>query len=180
MSNTLIIGGASSGKSVFAENYAHERSQCPLYVATMQKHIGSKPDEELQERIRKHQRRRGDNWNLIEEPIDIAHTIQSYHHQHDAILVDCLTLWITNLLLANHSPTHWFQELESALLTQRDCNIILVSNELGQGTIPMDKDTRLFRQYQGELNQRLGRVCETVYFITAGIASTLKSHTDIS
>ncbi|WDR02480.1 bifunctional adenosylcobinamide kinase/adenosylcobinamide-phosphate guanylyltransferase [Devosia algicola] len=146
--------------------------QHPAYLATAEA-----LDEEMRQRIGNHQRTRDQRFTTIEEPLDIAPGLLRAASNHDVILVDCLTLWISNLLGANESVADAVDGLESALAKIEDCRIILVSNEVGQGIVPDNVLARIFRDLAGSTHQQLAEVCADVYFVTAGLPMTLKGQT---
>lgn len=166
---TLVLGGARSGKSGFANRLANEmadKQNCPVtFIATAEAF-----DEGMQARINKHQQERAAfNWQVIEAPTDLTHTLLSIP-RNQVILIDCLTLWLNNLIYYQKMT-----EIPSFLdLLEKHQNIILVSNELGQGVLPADKTSREFIDQVGLLNQKIATIADKVYFVTAGIAQQLK------
>lgn len=186
MSLHLILGGARSGKSSFAEKqakYYERNSQSQIvYVATAQS-----LDEEISTRIKLHQQQRPAHWSLIESPVELAHTIeqlvlkhQREHKKPITVLVDCLTLWLTNCLCSS-DKTCWQQEKQSLLKLLADyeqtseVNLLLVSNEVGHGIVPMGELSRNFVDQAGWLHQEIAVIATNVNFIMAGIALSLKS-----
>ncbi len=171
---TLILGGARSGKSRIAEQRCHEwqqREQGELvYLAT-----GTGLDDEMQARIAHHQALREagpESWHLVEEPLKLAERLQEEDHPSRCILVDCLTLWLNNCLYQ-----HCWPEQRAALfkwLPTLRAELIFVSNEVGQGIIPLGAETRHFVDEAGRLHQELARVCDRVEFIVAGLPMRLK------
>ena len=189
----LIIGGARSGKSALAESYAKLSNLPVTYIATAQAF-----DREMQQRIAQHQAERPDHWQLVESPLLLAKTIESVveNSQQDiCILVDCLTLWLSNSLCkpnveAGHTSEcnldYWQQEkqqflaqLESIKLRSSNekqrVEIILVSNEVGHGIVPMGELSRQFVDQAGWLHQAIAKVADNVEFVMAGLPLTLKS-----
>lgn len=166
---TLVLGGARSGKSGFANRLANEmadKQNWPVtFIATAEAF-----DEGMQARINKHQQERtAFNWQVIEAPIDLTHALLSIP-RNQVILIDCLTLWLNNLIYYEKiTEIPYFLDL----LEKRQ-NIILVSNELGQGVLPTDKASREFIDQAGLLNQKIATIADNVYFVTAGIAQQLK------
>lgn len=164
----LITGGQRSGKSAYAEQLALQLSDCPVYLATS-KHW----DLEYTERIKKHQNRRSKLWTTLEEEIDI--------HRHNftgkVVLLDCVTLWLTNVydqLEYNEAQTlSKAQSLWDALLVQ-NVTLIVVSNEIGLGVIPMEAATRKFVDLQGEMNQYIAKTAHKVDFMVSGIPLKIK------
>ncbi|MEE9375100.1 MAG: bifunctional adenosylcobinamide kinase/adenosylcobinamide-phosphate guanylyltransferase [Rhizobiaceae bacterium] len=167
---SLILGGARSGKSGFAERMADASGRRKIYLATSEV-----LDEEMAKRIDHHRARRGAEWELIEEPIQIATRIDQWADSKTCILVDCLTLWLTNIMIAERDI-----EAESMALVEvlaklgDDCSVLLVSNEVGQGIVPMEKMARDFRDHAGRLHQAIAEVVPSVWFITAGLPQKLK------
>ena len=178
----LIIGGARSGKSLFAEKQATESGMRVVYVATAQA-----LDGEMQRRIAHHQARRPRSWGLAEAPLDLARTLRQNAAPDVCLLVDCLTLWLSNLLFAGAAARQAEAGLpiDCALFSDEVHNlvdtlpslagkVILVSNEVGWGVVPMASVSRLFADEQGRLNQRVAAVCERVTLVAAGLPLTLK------
>lgn len=166
MTTTLVLGGARSGKSTFAEGLL--AGGPALYLAT-----GQAFDDEMAARIRLHRDRRGPDWRTVEEPLDIAPIIES--HRDCPILVDCLTLWISNLMHAGRDVDHDAAQL-CAVLAAPACPVVLVSNEIGLGLVPDNALARQFRDHQGRVNQRVAAICRKVVFVAAGLPLTLKDH----
>ena len=162
----LVLGGARSGKSAFAEQLADGSGLAKVYLATSEIR-----DSEMSDRIAQHRARRGSDWQLVEEPLDLAGSLGRYAKSETIILVDCLTLWLTNLMMAERDV-----EADCAALvsTLPDANIIFVSNEVGQGIVPMEKLSRDFRDHAGRLHQDLAAACQHVWFVTAGLPHKLK------
>ncbi len=174
MTCEFFLGGTRSGKSRLAEQAAQtiaDRDGKQLvYIAT-----ATAGDEEMAARIKKHQQGRGDYWQLVEEPLALAATLEKYSTQDACIVVDCLTLWLTNLLLAEEN-NRFETEVEKlfAVLPQLRGHIIFISNEVGQGLVATDPLSRRFVDETGLIHQRLAQVCDRVYFVTAGLAQQLK------
>lgn len=170
MTVQLILGGARSGKSRLAEQTAQATQQPVIYIATAQA-----LDAEMQARIIHHQQQRPDDWLVIEEPIYLAKVLQQYDQQQQVILVDCLTLWLTNLLL-NEDEILFQQQVRALLsvLVELKSDIILVSNETGLGVVPMGEISRKFVDESGRLHQQLARLADQVSFCVAGLAMKLK------
>ena len=135
--STLVIGGARSGKSTFAEKLCEESDKSLLYIATSPILSG---DLELDERIRLHQDRRGPRWALIEEELKLSEVLDAHNDPKTAILVDCLTLWINNLQYHDLSVPDHLQALKSSLSKTRS-KVVLISNEVGQGVIPSNAES---------------------------------------
>ena len=167
---SLVLGGARSGKSVFAEQVAAESGRQKIYLATSQAFDG-----EMEDRIALHQARRGEDWQLVEEPLDLAGRLPELAASDTCILVDCLTLWLTNLMMAEKAISEETRVLVDRLATlPKDCSVLLVSNEVGQGIVPMEKMARDFRDHAGRLHQNVAAIAQNVWFVTAGLPQKLK------
>lgn len=166
----LILGGARSGKSRLAEQIAAQLAQPVIYVATAQA-----LDDEMQARIQHHQQQRPDDWMLCEEPIYLAEQLIKLDRPKQTILVDCLTLWMSNLLMQT-DPDLQVQECQKLLevVTNLQSELILVSNETGLGVIPMGQISRRFVDETGRLHQQLGQMADKVLFCVAGFPMILK------
>ncbi|MES9912749.1 MAG: bifunctional adenosylcobinamide kinase/adenosylcobinamide-phosphate guanylyltransferase [Candidatus Sedimenticola sp. 4PFRAG1] len=166
----LIIGGARSGKSALAERLAEESGLDVIYLAT-----ATAEDNEMVERIRIHRERRRDSWQLVEEPLHLAEALKANADEERLLLVDCLTLWLTNLLL--HSDPGLYEQERRALLdclAQLPGRQIFVSNEVGMGIVPMGELNRRFQDEAGWLNQAMAASCEQVILTVAGLPHYLK------
>lgn len=170
MSITLIIGGARSGKSKYAEELAAKNNLSVSYVAT-----ATALDSEMETRIEHHQARRPTHWLLHECPLELAELLKIEAQKDQTILVDCLTLWINNQLykkpLQNFSLL--FSELVDTVKESR-AQIIFVANEVGLGIIPLGEITRQFVDEAGRLNQQLAQAANQVVFMVAGLPMILK------
>ena len=165
---SLVLGGARSGKSAFAEKMALSAGLRPIYLATAQP-----LDDEMSLRVARHQKTRaGHGWTTKEEPLDLPGALKICTVQ-DIVLVDCATLWLTNHWMAGSDLSVELKKLGSAL---SDCaaQVVVVSNELGQGNIAMDKDTRRFNDAHGEMNQHLAAHADLVVAVMAGLPLALK------
>ncbi|WP_144730523.1 bifunctional adenosylcobinamide kinase/adenosylcobinamide-phosphate guanylyltransferase [Acinetobacter oleivorans] len=166
----LILGGARSGKSRLAEQTAINTQLAVTYVATAQA-----LDPEMQSRIEHHQNQRPAHWSLVEEPLYLANALQKIDRPNQIILVDCLTLWLTNLLLLDDQSV---QQLECEqllkVLPTLESEIILVSNETGLGVVPLGEISRQFVDEAGRLHQALGQIVDKVVFCVAGFPMILK------
>jgi adenosylcobinamide kinase/adenosylcobinamide-phosphate guanylyltransferase len=173
----LVLGGARSGKTSFAERLAMRLGTAPLYLATAEI-----LDAEMADRVETHRRQRQGRFATIEEPIELTDAIIQGSKKHDVILVDCLTLWISNMLGANADVAGAVEELAVALAQIKRARVILVSNEVGLGIVPDNPLARSFRDLVGSCHQRLGEICGSVYFVAAGLPLTLKGvpPTDVS
>jgi adenosylcobinamide kinase/adenosylcobinamide-phosphate guanylyltransferase len=165
---TLIIGGAASGKSLWAENYTLSATKRPLYIATAQPF-----DTEMKEKIAAHRARRTAQWELKEAPLDLVEALSGLTSESCA-LIDCLTMWLSNHLLAD-TP---LEPLETDLLKALSicpAQLVLVTNEVGYSVVPENALARKFRTAQGQLNQRLAAAANKVVLVTAGLPLVLKS-----
>ncbi|MGO9135696.1 MAG: bifunctional adenosylcobinamide kinase/adenosylcobinamide-phosphate guanylyltransferase [Methylovirgula sp.] len=164
----LILGGARSGKSSYAQKLAEESGKAPTLIAT-----AWAGDAEMTERIAKHRSDRGDHWQLVEEQIHLVEVLRRDSAADRVIVVDCLTLWLTNLLLGS-------QDVDAHGTALADCiaelagPVIFVSNEIGLGIVPDSELGRAFRDAQGKINQKLATACEAVLFMAAGLPLQLK------
>lgn len=165
---TLILGGARSGKSRLAEELAQKRNGRLVYIATAEPW-----DEEMRTRIAEHKARRGDRWHDIEAPIAIAEVLRALPVDTGAVLVDCLTLWLSNLMHANRDIAAETAGLLAALDVVR-FPVLLVSNEVGLGIVPDNKLARDFRDHQGRLNQAVATRADHAVFMAAGLPLILK------
>ncbi|MBH3411079.1 MULTISPECIES: bifunctional adenosylcobinamide kinase/adenosylcobinamide-phosphate guanylyltransferase [Pseudomonas] len=166
----LILGGARSGKSRLAEQLAGNCGLPVTYIAT------SEPlDGEMNERVRLHRQRRPDDWGLIEEPLALAAVLRAEAAAGRCLLVDCLTLWLTNLLMLE-DPQRLAAERDALLdcLEQLPGTIILVSNETGLGVVPMGELTRRYVDLAGWLHQAVAERCQRVVLTVAGLPLMLK------
>lgn len=166
----LILGGARSGKSRLAEQIAQDSALAVSYIATAQA-----LDAEMQQRIAHHQTQRPAHWQLIEEPYSLAERLQQIDAPNQLILVDCLTLWMSNLLMhedENLQATECQKLLD--VLPRLQSQIILVSNETGLGVVPMGEISRKFVDESGRLHQQLGQIADKVVFCVAGFPMILK------
>jgi adenosylcobinamide kinase/adenosylcobinamide-phosphate guanylyltransferase len=168
----LILGGARSGKSHYAELCAAESGLDVLYLATAQAF-----DEEMQQRIKQHQQQRPNHWDLIEEPINLVSVLKNKASATTCILVDCLTLWVSNHLCSEEYKSQLETNVDSLIKVLPDLpgKIIFVSNEVSMGIIPMGEINRQFVDEAGRLHQRLATVCENVILMVAGIPTVIKS-----
>ena len=167
--HVLVLGGARSGKTGFAEKLAMRAGDRPLYLATAQA-----LDDEMRERVKMHQQQRHKRFETLEEPLALAAAIETAATKHDVILVDCLTLWITNLLVANQNVAGAVDGLTAALAKIAGTRVILVSNEVGWGIVPDNAMARMFRDLAGSTHQRLAEICADVHLVVAGLPLTLK------
>ena len=168
---SLVLGGARSGKSGYAEALIEAAAPMSLYIATAQP-----LDEEMAERIRRHQERRGTRWETMEEPLELPARLLAESRRERPILVDCLTLWLSNLLLASRDVDAASAALLEAL-PKLAGPIVLVANEVGLGIVPENALARAFRDHAGRLNQRIAAHADRVVFLAAGLPLVLKDVT---
>lgn len=170
----LILGGARSGKSNYAEQLAQASNKQVIYIAT-----GSAGDNEMLERISKHKAERPRYWETIEEPILIADVLAQYASTNNYLLVDCLTLWLSNILFnakGEYQEDIFLQQKQALLeiVPELHTDIALVSNEVGLGIVPVDAMTRRYVDEAGKLHQQLAKICSHVTLVTAGLPQALK------
>jgi adenosylcobinamide kinase / adenosylcobinamide-phosphate guanylyltransferase len=167
----FITGGARSGKSRLAEDLARGYGTPLGYLAT-----GMAGDAEMAERIVRHRARRGSEWLTIEEPVDLTGAIRAQEGNVNAIVVDCVTLWLTNLLLKHGDTAKALDEVNSLvrLTAGLKTPLILVSNEVGMGIVPDNALARAFRDLAGEANELLARAADEVYVMFSGLPLKLK------
>jgi adenosylcobinamide kinase/adenosylcobinamide-phosphate guanylyltransferase len=166
----LILGGARSGKSRFAEQRMLDNGKRRVYLATAQA-----MDDEMAARIAVHRSRRTSGWETVEEPLHLAAALGSIDDAGCCILVDCLTLWLSNLLHAD-DPDNWQREKDRLLevLPDMAADIYLVSNEVGAGIVPMGALSRRFVDEAGWLHQDLARISDVVTLVVAGLPQQIK------
>ncbi|HHC73141.1 MAG TPA: bifunctional adenosylcobinamide kinase/adenosylcobinamide-phosphate guanylyltransferase [Thiotrichales bacterium] len=166
---TLILGGVRSGKSRLAERLATESGLQVVYLAT-----ATAGDAEMRSRIDAHRRHRPPHWSTVEEPLALASTLQALDRPDLCVVVDCLTLWLTNLLMEGESRLE--RETRALLegLPGLEATLVLVGNETGMGVIPASALARLFCDAAGRLHQRLAERCDRVVLTVAGLPHLLK------
>jgi adenosylcobinamide kinase/adenosylcobinamide-phosphate guanylyltransferase len=164
----LVLGGARSGKSRMAEQIVEASGLARFYLAT-----AKAGDEEMQQRIAEHRARRGTGWQTLETPLDLETALAEMARPDRAVLVDCLTLWLSNIFL-NEGDVG--ERIAALAVTLRELPglIVVVSNEVGMGLVPDNALGRSFRDAQGQLNQSVARICQTVIFVAAGLPLALK------
>jgi len=171
---SLVLGGARSGKSTYAEKLAIEGGLPVTYIATAQVY-----DTEFAARITHHQARRPADWSLVEEPHRLTQALAMHAADGRCLIVDCLTLWLAQWICPDCNPpkdSTWELEREAflTLLPTLPGNIILVSNEVGMGIVPLGEINRRFQDEQGRLNQAMAALCKDVVFVAAGLPLKLK------
>ncbi|PBB25823.1 MULTISPECIES: bifunctional adenosylcobinamide kinase/adenosylcobinamide-phosphate guanylyltransferase [unclassified Mesorhizobium] len=164
---TFIIGGARSGKSAHAEILATALPSPWIYIATAQAY-----DDEMRERIALHRSRRGAGWTTIDAPLDLSGALEALP-DNQPVLVDCLTLWLTNHMLADHDVGAECRRLADVLSRPRGPWFV-VSNEVGQGIVPDNALARRFRDDAGRLNQQVAAIADTVLLMVAGLPLKVK------
>ncbi|TFF25637.1 bifunctional adenosylcobinamide kinase/adenosylcobinamide-phosphate guanylyltransferase [Jiella endophytica] len=166
---TFVIGGARSGKTAFAEALVSRSGLSPVYVAT-----GRAFDAEMDARIARHRADRGPTWQTLEAPLDLVGTLEREAKPGRMLLVDCLTLWVTNLMMDGREIDAEADALAACLGSGLAAPVVLVSNEVGLGIVPDNAMARAFRDHAGRLHQRIAAVASTVYFVVAGLPMKLK------
>jgi len=169
---TLVLGGARSGKSAYAEGLALASGLAPVYLAT-----GQAGDGEMAERIRQHRARRGAAWITVEEPLELATALERAAGPRHFVVVDCLTLWVFNLMAAGRDVEAASRELAAAL-PRLAGPAALVANEVGLGIVPDNALARAFRDHAGRLNQAVAAAAGRVAFVAAGLPMILKDAKD--
>lgn len=173
----LVIGGCRSGKSSHALQRAETMGNRRLFVATCVPH-----DDEMQSRVDKHRQERSDVWKTLEIPLDLASAITHHSVSADVMLIDCLTLWLNNLLMENLDAEKIKIQIDglAGAVNSAECALILVSNEVGAGIVPENPMARLYRDLAGWTNQAIAKVCNQVVWTVAGIPVTIKPpHPDV-
>jgi adenosylcobinamide kinase/adenosylcobinamide-phosphate guanylyltransferase len=165
---TLVLGGARSGKSAHAQRLAEQIGGDLFFIATAEAY-----DDEMRERIARHRADRDARWRTVEAPRDLVGAIRGEDGAGRTVLVDCLTLWLSNLLLAEEDLEAAGLALVEAVASSRG-RVVLVSNEVGFGIVPENALARAFRDAQGRLNQRIAAACEAVDLVVAGISLVVK------
>ncbi|BCM20309.1 bifunctional adenosylcobinamide kinase/adenosylcobinamide-phosphate guanylyltransferase [Mesorhizobium sp. J8] len=164
---TFVLGGARSGKSSYAEKLTTANPSPWTYIATAQAY-----DDEMRERIALHRSRRGEGWVTVDAPLDLVGAIESLPN-HEPVLIDCLTLWLTNHMLAEHDVEAECQRLKDALSRPRGPWFV-VSNEVGLGIVPDNALARRFRDAAGRLNQQVAATADSVLMMVAGLPLKVK------
>ncbi len=166
----FVLGGARSGKSSFALQRAGAFPGKKAYLATAEA-----LDQEMKDRITKHRAQRGKDWVTFEEPFELGRVLGEIKDEYSAAVVDCLTIWLSNLILGTKALEQQIDALFESL-AKRECpSLFIVSNEVGMGIVPDNALSRRFRDLAGTLNQRVAAVADEVYLVAAGIPLLLKS-----
>lgn len=172
---TLVLGGAASGKSAFSESLIESGIGTlwddALYLAT-----ATAGDDEMASKIERHRKRRGPAWTTVEEPLDLSGALTRHASSSRPILVDCLTLWLSNLVFADRALETETEQLIS-VFAKLTGPVVFVSNEVGGGIVPENALARRFREEAGRLNQAVAAAANRVHFIAAGLPITLKDNT---
>ncbi|MGX1305440.1 adenosylcobinamide kinase/adenosylcobinamide-phosphate guanylyltransferase [Amorphus suaedae] len=166
--SVLVLGGARSGKSTYAESLVEASGRTPVYVAT----AGPARDGEMADRIAHHRARRGDHWRTVDAPLELAEALLEASGPDTAILLDCATLWLSNLLEAGTEPDRAVGILAETL-ARLPGPVVVVSNEVGSGIVPANALARAFRDHHGRMNQRLAAAMDHVVLVVAGRALVL-------
>ncbi len=167
----LITGGCRSGKSRYALDYANRHFSSKLFLATCEV-----LDDEMARRVENHRKMRGPEWRTAEEPLEIVERIRQYGERVEVMLIDCVTLWLSNLLIKGETDSKVMDEVDRfvEILGQNRTSFIIVSNEVGMGIVPADPLSRRFRDLAGTANQRIAHGVDTVIFMVSGIPLFLK------
>jgi adenosylcobinamide kinase/adenosylcobinamide-phosphate guanylyltransferase len=161
----IVIGGAKSGKSQYCVNLLKERYVRPCLIVTAEA-----KDKEMEERIQKHRENRPSNWPVIEEPVFVSDRLKNLPSECDVALIDCLTLWVSNLLLkfSDNEVSGYIDDFINTV-SSYNRNLLMVSNEVGLGIVPDNPLARKFRDITGSLNQRLVGICDEIVFVFSGV-----------
>jgi Adenosyl cobinamide kinase/adenosyl cobinamide phosphate guanylyltransferase len=176
---TLIIGGTRSGKSAFATELATEHKHV-CYIATADSGKSSRiNDSEMLERIQKHRKNRPAEWKTVEAPLELDKAISNLSGDIDVVLIDCITIYVTNMLLGSHNEEgdeHIIDAINKLCSVCKNVpfHVIMVTNEVGYGVVPDNALSRRFRDIAGYANQIIAREADNVYLVTAGIESKIK------
>ena len=174
---TLVLGGARSGKSRYAQQLA-EQSRHVVFVAT-----AKASDEEMRAKIDRHREDRPKEWLTVEEPLDLPRVLAEHERQSEVIVVDCLTIFAANLMEAEGENEGAIEARVEALcgaLRAVQCAVVMVSNEVGSGVHPVSPLGRRYRDLLGEINQRVARIADDVVLMVAGLPLALKGHLEVT
>lgn len=173
---TLVLGGVRSGKSRYAQQLA-ARWKYVVFVAT-----ATRADDEMRDKIEQHRRDRPAHWMTVEEPLDLPGVLEAHENSSDVILVDCLTLFAANVLEREGTDASGLEQRVETLCNQLRlvrCPVILVSNEVGSGVVPVSVSGRRYRDLLGEINQRVAHVADDVVLMVAGLPLAVKGHLEV-
>ena len=174
---TLVLGGARSGKSRYAQQLA-EQSQRVVFVATARA-----SDDEMLAKIERHKEDRPKDWLTVEEPLELPKALAEHEVDSDVVVIDCLTIFVANLMEAEGensvAVSHRIEALCEALRSVQ-CNVVLVSNEVGSGVHPVSTLGRAYRDLLGEVNQKIARIADDVILMVAGLPLALKGHLEVT
>jgi adenosylcobinamide kinase / adenosylcobinamide-phosphate guanylyltransferase len=165
---TFVLGGARSGKSRYAEALVMACAAPWIYLATAEAH-----DSEMSARIAEHRQRRDERWRTVEAPLDLPGAIAAHGHEGQAVLIDCLTLWLSNVMLAGQDSVAELKRLITAL-GHVGGPVVVVSNEVGLGIVPDNALAREFRDAQGRVNMQVAAIADRAVLIAAGLPLILK------
>jgi adenosylcobinamide kinase/adenosylcobinamide-phosphate guanylyltransferase len=167
---TFITGGARSGKSSFALKEASSQAGKRAFVATLEPR-----DEELRKRVERHRAERGAEWNTFEEPLELADLLKRLNSEYDVVLIDCLTLWLSNVMHTERDVEKEISKLTTSIKrVKKSVRLFVVSNEVGMGIVPENALARAFRDHAGTLNQRVASIADEVCLMASGIPVKIK------
>ena len=168
----LVVGGCRSGKSRYAEQWVGENFSDMVFVATLK----AMNDAEMDQRIALHRQSRGLGWLTVEEPLDLAGVLEKNETGSEVFLVDCLTMWLTNMMMQGFSDEKIQKEVAGLAVTVAalSASVVLVANEVGMGIVPESSLGRRFRDLAGWTNQQMAVICDQVVFVAAGLPLRLK------
>ena len=167
----FITGGCRSGKSRYALDYANRHFSKKLYLATCEV-----LDQEMAQRVENHKKMRGPEWQTVEEPLEVVEKVRRYGDEAEVVLLDCITLWLSNLLLKWDDDSKVTGEVDRLIetLKKSQASFLIVSNEVGMGIVPADPLSRRFRDLSGTANQRIAKVADTLILMVSGLPIFLK------
>ena len=167
----FVTGGCRSGKSRFALEYANTHFKSKIFLAT-----APALDDEMKKRIKAHQEARGPEWGAMEEQTEIAKAVASVETNYEVILLDCLTLWLSNLIMAGEQESQILSRTEAFIeaIQKIPQSVIIVSNEVGYGIVPVNDIARHFRDIMGTVNQRLAACADVVVWTVVGLPQVIK------